>query len=297
MVALAVVAAGDRNTGSVELRQIDHIMKLSLFIRVLCGSLLYFCSAEADDDEIELRIINNPGSGVILHKTMGPLEEGPVGSNFPGVYPARFIRQAFDIDAPTSLGGKKIIANQTDTCGNLSLLDEQFGAAIVSRAKEMFAERGCQDELESFFQSGVSNPEAGPRRMHWTGLHILPNQSLALHSHPNIEFAYIVEGVMHEHRIVDHSIAKKKKYVPVEVKGANGETRLSYQGPDHLADIDARKDGVFRHTAYTEGEMFINTIGDVHQSYTAHEGVKLFVIWGDGNAVCRRTSTHETPSS
>ena len=30
--------------------------------------------------------------------------------------------------------------------------------------------------------------------------------------------------------------------------------------------------------------MFINTIGDVHQSFTREEGVKLFVMWGDGNA-------------
>ena len=35
--------------------------------------------------------------------------------------------------------------------------------------------------------------------------------------------------------------------------------------------------------AYSAGDMFINTIGDVHQS-TMDEGVKLFVMWGDGNA-------------
>ena len=93
---------------------------------------------------------------------------------------------------------------------------------------------------------------------------------------------YIVEGVMHEHRIVDPSIEKKRAYVPETVE-VNGETHLKYSGPD-LHSIDASKEGVFSHYEYHAGEMFINAIGDVHQSYTRGEGVKLLVMWGDGNA-------------
>ena len=119
--------------------------------------------------------------------------------------PARLIRQAYGIDAPNSIGGKHIM-KQSASCtsesdGGEVNLDVDFGSAILARAKQMFAERECQDELDFFLKKGVSNPEAGLRRMHWAALEILPNQSLALHSHPNIEFAYIVDGVMHGHRI------------------------------------------------------------------------------------------------
>jgi hypothetical protein len=66
----------------------------------------------------------------------------------------------------------------------------------------------------------------------------------------------------------------------------NGETHLKYWGPD-LHSIDASKEGVFSHYEYHAGDMFINTIGDVHQSYTRGEGVKLLVMWGDVNADVR----------
>lgn len=160
--------------------------------------------------------------------------------------------------------------------------DERFGRAILSTAKAAFDARGRRDELDEFLRTGTSNPDAGPRRMHWAGIEILPDKSLALHSHPNVEFAYVVEGVMHEHRIADGSIEGKRAYAP-EAVDVDGETLLKYRGPD-LRDVDARKEGVFRHSEYRAGDMFINAIGDVHQSYTMDEGVKLLVMWGDGNA-------------
>ena len=116
--------------------------------------------------------------------------------------------------------------------------------------------------------------------MHWVGIDILPNQSLALHSHPNVEFVYVAEGVMHEWRC--RKCPVKRSYVPEEVK-TNGKTILKYWGPD-LHKVNAKAKGMFRHDAYNAGDMFINAIGDVHQSYTREEGVKLLVMWGDGNA-------------
>ncbi|KAL7525399.1 hypothetical protein ACHAWF_001341 [Thalassiosira exigua] len=257
--------------------------------------------ADPDADEpLRLRVVRGPG--VILHKTPGPLEEGPVGDAFPGSLPARFIREAYGVDVARSVGGRKI-ANRTvavadaacggreggeeSVCGgpgpDRSEEDLAFGRALLSRAKEMFDERGRRDELDSFLDAGASNPDAGPRRMHWATIEILPNQSLALHSHPNVEFAYIVEGVMHEHRIVSDDVEKKRRYVPEKVE-VDGEVRWKHRGPDHLVDVDASSDGIFRHITYAEGDMFINVIGDVHQSFAREEGAKLFVMWGDGNA-------------
>ena len=266
---------------------------------VLCSTFLVaFARGAADDQRHEpgstLGIRKVEASGVNLYKMPSPLpEEQPVEDGFPGVLPAQFIREAFHIDAPTSPGGVKILNNtscsseqdSSNTCSHkmLSNLDELFGAAILETAKHIFDDRGLRHELDEFLKTGTSDPSAGPRRMHWVGIEILPNQSLALHSHPNIEFAYIVEGVMHEWRIVDESIEKKKVYVPEQVD-VNGTTQLKYHGPDFLAEMDAGQEGMFRHNQYSAGEMFINAIGDVHQSFTSDEGVKLFVMWGDGNA-------------
>ena len=259
---------------------------LLLLFSLLCCYYSLCIAADDQTEELDLYTINS--AGVILHKQRsGPIEERPVGDDFPHTMPARFIRQAYGIDAPNSIGGKHIMEKQSASCtsesdGGEANLDVDFGSAILARAKQMFAERECQDELDFFLKKGVSNPEAGPRRMHWAALEILPNQSLALHSHPNIEFAYIVDGVMHEHRIVDHSIEKKKAYTPESIE-VDGQKHLRYHGPD-LSHIDASMNGTFKHNAYSAGDMFINTIGDVHQSYTMDEGVKLFVMWGDGNA-------------
>lgn len=219
------------------------------------------------------------GPGVILHKTSGPLESAAVAEGFPGTIPADFIRKAYGIDVVRSRGGRRIL-NQTDFCGEGDL-DAAFGAALLTRAKEMFLHRNCEDELEAFLQNGVSNPDAGYRRMHSVGIEVHPNKSLALHSHPNIEFAYIIEGALHEWRL-DPSIEKKRVYIPEAVE-VNGTSLLKYHGPD-LKEVDGGKTGTFRHNIYNEGDMFINTIGDVHQSFTKGEGVKLFAMWGDGNA-------------
>ena len=289
----ARIATPSRNPDRRALFLLEAVPIDMRFVLLLSSVGALVTSAALDEEHstelLNLRMVTNPG--VILHKTPGPLRDGgPVGEDFPGSLPARFVRQAWGIDGPRSPGGT-VIMNQTSACtvgdGEVAVddddsLDARVGAAILSRAKEMFDERGLRDELDAFLQSGVSNPDAGPRRMHWVGINILPEQSLALHAHPNVEFVYIVEGVMHEHRIVDPSIEKKRAYVPETVE-VNGETHLKYSGPD-LHSIDASKEGVFSHYEYHAGEMFINAIGDVHQSYTRGEGVKLLVMWGDGNA-------------
>jgi len=248
-----------------------------------------FSSSSAPDDNeallFQMRTIEMPG--VTLHKTVsGPLASGPVGGDFPGRIPAKLIREAYNIDVLETEGGMKMLleSNDRSVCAADAHNDDKelrFGMNLLARARSMFVERGYGHELQSFMETGVSNPDAGPRRMHWVGIEIFPNQSLALHSHPNVEFVYIVEGCMHEWRLTDATVKKKRSYIPERVEVDGGEVHSKYIGPN-LTSVDANR--TFEHRLYREGEMFINTIGDVHQSFTKDEGVKLFAMWGDGNA-------------
>jgi len=232
----------------------------------------------ATAQDIEINRIENPG--VILYKTSGPLPEQKLGDDFPGDFPARFMRQAWGLEGPRSPEGKSLV-NATGVCTTEAITDEFFGQAMLERAKAMFDDRNLRHELDAFLQSGVSNTDSpSPRRMYWVGIHILPNQSLALHSHPNVEFVYVAAGVMHEWRCPKCPV--KRSYVPERIE-TNGKTIEKYWGPD-LHKVNAKAKGMFRHDAYNAGDMFINAIGDVHQSYTEEEGVKLLVMWGDGNA-------------
>ena len=276
-------------------------------------------------EESTLDLIKTEMSGVTLYKMKsGPINIGPVEQDFPGTLPAQFIYEAWGINVTETKGGKQLITTQNQRllrlqkqeqesdegdnnnneggeCANneeiddavVELSDKKFGNALLNRAKDMFIERNLLNELESFLESGVSNPYAGPRRMHWVGIDIYPNKSLALHSHPNIEFAYIVQGTMYEYRLTteDPNVYNKKiKYIPEEVNGPGTTSTSKYIGPNltHInvgSDNDNDADNnPFQLNLYNEGEMFINTIGDVHQSFTREEGVKLFVMWGDGNA-------------
>ena len=244
-------------------------------------------SDESGGTVLELTKTDMPG--VTLYKTNDPIDEGPVGADFPSRFPVQFIDQAFNINVLETQGGKELMkkynsneveerecssssSSSSRTCSSRDDDDAeaQFGKSLLARASEMFAERQCHDELQSFLDTSVSNPgvQSGPRRMYWVGIEIQPNKSLALHSHPNIEYVYIVEGVMHEWRLVDPNVPKKKIYTTIV-------------GPN-LTNVNGNE--TFQHQQYKEGEMFINTIGDVHQSYTMDEGVKLFAMWGNGNA-------------
>ena len=288
-------------------------------------------SSNADDtnNSLNLHVIEMPG--VTLYKMPHPIDVGPVDDDFPGILPVEFIYQAWNINVTTTNGGKQMIDyyknkrrrrqsvrhdNDEQQCETTDDIDDDsvstttkeeeiedddkvlFGFGLVERAKEMFQQRNLLHELEYFFETGVSNPNAGPRRMHWVGIDIHPNKSLALHSHPNIEFAYIVQGTMYEYRLMDPNYTKKTIYDVPQQPGE--EANFKYIGPN-LTHIDAAATSTatttttttpssspssFQLNSYNEGEMFINTIGDVHQSFTKDDGmgVKLFVLWGNGNA-------------
>merc|ERR1711977_333323 len=140
--------------------------------------------------------------------TAGPLPEATLGDDFPGDFPARFMRQAWGLEGPHSPEGAALV-NATGVCTSSEITDEFFGQAM---------------------------------------------------------FEYVAAGVMHEWRCPKCPV--KRSYVPERIE-TNGKTIEKYWGPD-LHKVDAKDDGMFRHDAYSAGDMFINAIGDVHQSYTVY---------------------------
>ena len=134
--------------------------------RPLLGALLLARVATAQD--IGITRIENPG--VVLYKTSGPLPASKVGDDFPGSFPARFLRQAWGLEGPRSPEGASLV-NATGVCTTEEITDEYFGAAMLERAKAMFDERKLRHELDAFLSSGVSNTDSpSPRRMHWVGI-------------------------------------------------------------------------------------------------------------------------------
>uniref|UniRef100_A0A7S1ZIA8 Cysteine dioxygenase n=1 Tax=Ditylum brightwellii TaxID=49249 RepID=A0A7S1ZIA8_9STRA len=258
-------------------------------IFLLLVTLLHFISSVSSSELLEgLELRSIEAAGVTLYKTHEPINSGPVSPDFPGTLPVSFIREALGIDVLSTAGFQRLLndveqcdlnRNETESESDTKSREKEFGKMMLARARAMFQEEECEHELDELLTTGLSND--GLRRMHWVVIDMYPNNSFALHSHPNMEFVYIVEGTLWEWRLVDKSVEKKQQYEPEEIT-VGGETHLRVIGPN-LSSVDAQG-GTFEKKAYNEGEMFINTIGAVHQSFTQSEGAKLFALWGDGNA-------------
>ena len=101
--------------------------------RPLLGALLLARLATAQD--IDITRIENPG--VVLYKTAGPVPEARLGADFPGSFPARFLRQAWGLEGPHSPEGAALV-NATGVRTSSEITDEFFGRAMLERAKAMF---------------------------------------------------------------------------------------------------------------------------------------------------------------
>ena len=112
----------------------------------------------ATAQDIGITRIENPG--VILYKTSGPLAASKLGDDFPGSFPARFLRQAWGLEGPHSPEGAALV-NATRVCTSSEITDEYFGQAMLERAKAMFDDRGLRHELDAFLSSGVRRGVGG----------------------------------------------------------------------------------------------------------------------------------------
>merc|ERR1711939_1199803 len=135
-----------------QIKAAQPALPIDMMARPLLGALLLARLATAQD--IDIQRIENPG--VILYKTAGPLPASKLGDDFPGSFPARFMRQAWGLEGPRSPEGKSLV-NATGVCTTEAITDEFFGQAMLERAKAMFDDRNLRHELDAFLQSGVSN--------------------------------------------------------------------------------------------------------------------------------------------
>jgi quercetin dioxygenase-like cupin family protein len=170
----------------------------------------------------------------------------------------RVIAQPISKDFPGSVPARLL----HQTCG--LDLSADWESSWQDNASALFAAKagsGPQD-FAQFLQTGESNG----REMSWTVISIPPNRSFPLHAHPSIEVIYVAKGVMHELRLIGQA--------PTQDFGPQLE------GPD----LSNRTKDSFAHHAISQGEMLVNEIGSVHQSYTKGEGCVLLCLWSSAHA-------------
>jgi hypothetical protein len=170
----------------------------------------------------------------------------------------RVIPQPIQAGFPGSVPARLL----AQTCG--IELPAGWDSSWQAKATSLFAARpgSASQDFSQFLQSGRSNG----REMSWTVISIPPNLSFPLHAHPSIEVIYVAKGVMHEVRL--------KGDAPTKDFGAQLE------GPD-LSD---RSSDAFTHHAISQGEMLVNEIGSIHQSFTKDEGCVLLCLWSNAHA-------------
>jgi len=175
-------------------------------------------------------------------------EEVPCGrlpEDFPGAYPAEFLKDSLQIDA-----------------GDPAEFAKSWRTAVSHLFK---AKATGEAELEEFMAGGLSNG----RSLKWVIMDILPNRNFPLHAHPNIESIYVARGTLHEMRL---SGLPPTREFPTDNLG-------NPEGPDLSTEP-----WTFEHNILPEGSFLVNEIGSVHQSYTENEGVVLLVLWGGCHA-------------
>jgi quercetin dioxygenase-like cupin family protein len=154
----------------------------------------------------------------------------------------------------------------------VTLLQQTSGIAVpadwqtswLAKASALFAAKGgdATQDYKHFLETGQSNG----REMAWIVISIPPNRSFPLHAHPSVEVIYVAKGVMHEARL--NGTPPTRDFGP------------ALEGPD-LSD---RPRNAFSHHAFSAGDMLVNEVGSIHQSYTKDEGCVLLCLWSSAHA-------------
>ena len=139
----------------------------------------------------------------------------------------------------------------------------RLAAAILSGARKKCSTKGGfgHEPEERSSRAAALTPDAGPRRMRSVAS-TSSRARLAMHAHPNLAL----------HRR-GHARAPDRG-PPIEKKRASFPRRLRCRRPTSNIRRDATpqrtspQGGGIQPYEYRAGEMFINAIGDVHQSYT-----------------------------
>lgn len=116
-----------------------------------------------------------------------------------------------------------------------------------------------REDLDEWLYTGKSNG-IEPR---FVALQIPPHTTFFVHAHPGIELVYLLEGSMHEVRLVDPVYIDRECVLP--------------KAPYSLVDPKYR----FERNVYQggKGQWLVNQVGSVHQSFTKEEGCSMLAVW------------------
>lgn len=165
---------------------------------------------------------------------------------------------------------------------------EAYRLKWLSRTRSLFESKGEEacGELEEFFSTGTSN---GGRPLSWCLMDILPNQAFPLHAHPTVEIVHIIKGALYERRLQGkppinikgcccNSISSSSASASISASPSTATQGLSPPDLSSLSPPPTFIDGVCR-----AGDMLVNEVGSIHQSWTEDEGCFLLCIWGGGH--------------
>ena len=155
-----------------------------------------------------------------------------------------------------------------------------------------------QDQLDTVLAIGTSNSH--PLRMQLIALP--PSCCLDLHVHPAIELNVPLCGSMGDRRALSVTLPERdlRRGPDMEVGGMGGQF-TSRPSPEQLdlvrEDVsnrtffeDMEGEGVFEDTPVAKGEVMMNCVGSVHQSYVdkTKQGCLLFALGPNVHAYFRR---------
>ena len=177
-----------------------------------------------------------------------------------------FLGPVHEIDDPKVLPSTSLVINECSDYTGVRVspgCEPAFDAAWLDTMKMSFEKSVVfRKELDEYLQTGLSNG----RKLRLQVMVLPPGMYFKVHAHPNIEFEVTLKGSLHEFRW--------SFYVPSEQLTGDNPT-----GPEIAATQ------LFEELQVNEGGCMLNSIGSVHQSFTAKDqGCAIVVLWSGCHA-------------
>ena len=143
----------------------------------------------------------------------------------------------------------------------------------LARKNNLDASPSLCSDLGEFLSTGKSNG----RSLQWSILDCGPGCQFKLHSHPNLEIAYCVQGCLHEIRMDGSPLTREFE----SCSSDDSSSGTILKGPN-LSSLTR----AWRFGTIVEGEWLVNELGSIHKSFTATngEGCLLLAFWGGSHA-------------
>lgn len=146
------------------------------------------------------------------------------------------------------------------------LKDFVSGSGYVFDAESFQSAFVPSEEFARYFEEVKSVGKSCGNDMMWSILEIQPNKAFQLHSHPNIEINYVLQGTLYQ------------KYFPTEAFKL--PTLMFQKTTIETNEIaDALPMEQLTESSVKAGSMLLNLPGSTHQSFTKEEGAVLLCLF------------------